>query len=380
MKILFTVEFYEPQKGGAEEVVKQLAERLAVKGNQVTVATTAIAARDFAVLRGVRVAGFDIRGSHVRGIAGDESEIKRYQEFLLGDFDVIVNYATQIWTTDLAFPILGAIRAKKVLVSCGYTRKNEAYEAYFQKMPEYLNQYDKLVYMSSAYHDKEFAGVVDLEHKAVIIPNAAAAEEFLAPDTFDIKKQLGVSTPYLLICISNHYLAKGHRFVIDAFKKMNRADATLLIVGEIPSVGIKKLAHFILGCYRHCFLASLFNKHIRISSGKNRDLVLSAYKQADLFLFGSKIECAPLVMYESFASRTPFITTDVGNVKDHKEYLQIVASPEEMAAHANALLDDMNLRHALADRAYTLWKEHHTWDAVALRYEELFNQLHDAAH
>jgi glycosyltransferase involved in cell wall biosynthesis len=43
---------------------------------------------------------------------------------------------------------------------------------------------------------------------------------------------------------------------------------------------------------------------------------LAAYHQADLFLFPSNIECSPLVLFESIASKTPFLTTDVGNAKE----------------------------------------------------------------
>jgi len=41
-------------------------------------------------------------------------------------------------------------------------------------------------------------------------------------------------------------------------------------------------------------------------------------KEADL-LFESKVESAPLVMFEAFASRTPFLTTEVGKVEDQSQ-------------------------------------------------------------
>ncbi len=40
MNILHTSEFYSPGVGGEQEVVKQLSERLAARGHEVTVATT----------------------------------------------------------------------------------------------------------------------------------------------------------------------------------------------------------------------------------------------------------------------------------------------------------------------------------------------------
>jgi glycosyltransferase involved in cell wall biosynthesis len=375
MKILFTVEFYEPQKGGAEEVVRQLAERLFKIGYDVTVATTFVPARDFKILNGVKVEQFRISGNNVRGVKATDSEIARYREFLLGDFNIIINYATQIWTTDLIFNILDKIKAKKVLVSCGYTLKNPKYHTYFNNMPLFLSLYDRVVYMSSNYHDQLLSAKMDLEKKAVIIKNAASEEEFLPQDNFKIKERLGIKTKYLLISISNHYLAKGHDFVIDAFKKMNRNDTTLLIIGEIPSIGLRKILHSMFGCYKKCLLSSLFDKRIKVISGKNRDVILSAYKNADLFLFGSRIECAPLVMYESFASKTPFITTDVGNVKDHVDFLSIIKTPQEMATVANNLLDNELERVGMANKAFKLWNEKHTWNKIIDQYDEMFKSL-----
>ena len=104
-------------------------------------------------------------------------------------------------------------------------------------------------------------------------------------------------------------------------------------------------------------------------------LVVSAYQQADLFLFGSRLEVAPLVMYESFASRTPFITTDVGNVKDHQNFLTIIKTPSEMATAAHALLDDNIARSRIAEKAFILCQKKYTWNKVVDKYDALIVNL-----
>ena len=48
--------------------------------------------------------------------------------------------------------------------------------------------------------------------------------------------------------------------------------------------------------------------------------IVSLYSEADLLLFPSKIECSPVVLFESIASKTPFLTTDVGNAKEIIEW------------------------------------------------------------
>ena len=369
MKILFTVEFYEPRKGGAEEVVRQLAERLVRRGYAVTVATSAVSERVEKTIHGVSIEEFQLSGNSVKGIRGTDEEKKRYQNFLISSgFDVIVNYAAQIWCTDLAFLILDRIKAKKVFIPCGYSRLHSfSYRAYFDALPGYLNQYDRLVYMSPNYQDYVFGeqyGVVD---RAIIIPNGAG-EEFLA-EPLGFKKKYGITTPKMIISVANHYFAKGHLFVIDAFRRMQRGDTTLVIVGERPS------SRSWYSCYLMCKLHSFLNSHIKVLQNVPREWVVSAYQESDLFLFGSQIECAPLVMYEAFASKTPFVTTEAGNVRDHEEVIKIVKTPDGMASVANDLIDDDIKREEVAGKAYQLWQEHHTWERIVEQYETMLSAL-----
>jgi L-malate glycosyltransferase len=118
MNILHTVEFYSPSVGGAQEVVKQLSERMVALGHQVTIATTTIPERKSQMINGVRIVDFNISGNAVRGYHGDT---EAYKEFLLKNrFDVIMNYAAQQWTADLFFEVMNQIKAKKVFVPCGF--------------------------------------------------------------------------------------------------------------------------------------------------------------------------------------------------------------------------------------------------------------------
>ena len=55
MKILLTVELYNPHKGGAEKVVEDLAKGLVEKGHDVTVATTYMKSRKPGNVGGVKV-------------------------------------------------------------------------------------------------------------------------------------------------------------------------------------------------------------------------------------------------------------------------------------------------------------------------------------
>jgi hypothetical protein len=137
MKILHTVQFYYPSVGGAQEVVRQLSERLVLLGHEVTVATTMLPNRNFTIWKGVKIEQFNISGSAVKGFSG---EIEKYTKFLIeSDFDIIMNYAAQQWATDLMLPLLNEIKSKKVLVPCGFSGLYlPEYTEYFENMKTLL--------------------------------------------------------------------------------------------------------------------------------------------------------------------------------------------------------------------------------------------------
>ena len=367
LKILITVEFYYARGGGGiQEQARQIAEGLAARGHNVVVATSSVPDRPEQI-DNVRIASFAVKGNLVRGIAG---EGERYQRFLLdSNAEIVMNFAANVWTTDLAFDVLDRVSGKKVLSTPGVSKiGHPRYEAYYAKA--YMNgleKYDRIVYTSADYRDKLFGDQHGLGAKAVIIPNGAGQEFLSQPLGF--REKFGIRTPYVILSVSNHFFAKGHDFIIQAFKKMNRRDATLLIVGERPFV------HSWYSCWPRCKLVSMWDRRIQLLQALPRSWVVSAYQEADLFLFGSRVECAPLVMYESFASRTPFITTNVGNVKDNRDVVKIVSTPDEMAAVAEELLTSDAKRAAISERAYQLWSEQYTWDRIVDKYEALYQSL-----
>lgn len=366
MKILHTVQMYHPHVGGSEEVVRQISERLAVRGHDVTVATGHHPDRHWSVLNGVRVRQFKIKGNAGLGMTG---EIDEYRSFIRSaDVDVMLNYAAQIWSTDLTFDLLGALPFTKVLVPCGYTFGVPHLERYHQELPSHLQKYDALVYMSSTYQDKKFGDHHGLGNRAVIIPNGADEAEFDGlPSTF--RDRFKIRTPKMILTVSNHYALKGHRHLIESFRGLSRDDTTLVIIG-------KPLDHPWSGCYPSCRWAAATHRRIKVLSQLDRKDVVEAYKAADLFVLASNVECAPLVIYEAMAASVPFVSLDVGNVRDHSAFGEIVTTSDELGPAINRVLDseDAKERGRLARME---WLRHHTWGTITDAYEALYARLID---
>ena len=96
LKILHTVEFYDPSVGGAQEVVKQLSEHLVAMGHDVTVATTKLPSRKHKTLNGVKIVEFAIGGNQVYGYRG--GDIEKYKQFLVnGNFDPYLSQTAQTY-------------------------------------------------------------------------------------------------------------------------------------------------------------------------------------------------------------------------------------------------------------------------------------------
>jgi len=369
MRILHTVQLYHPKVGGSEEVVKQLSERLAARGHNVTVATAAEKTRTSTEVNGVHVREFNLFGTEVRGIQGDPTP---YTDLLAsGDFDVVMNYAAQIWSTDLAFTVLDDIKAVKVIVPCGYSALHDPeFKDYFKAMPGRLKQYDKAIYLSAHYQDKAFADQHGLKN-SVVIPNGADEHEFAAA-TLGFRKRYGITTKYLLICVANHYNLKGHQMIIEAFNQLGRSDATLAVIGNPVEAGYRKWRR---ECYKDCRVAALKNRRIKILTHVPRPWVVSAYQEADLFVFGSMVECSPLVIFESMAAGLPFISTDVGDVSERAQFGELTSSPQQMADQINDWLNNPERRATIGKAAQAEWRAKYSWDKITDQYEQLYQQL-----
>ena len=66
--------------GGAQEVVRQIAERMVEFGHDVSIATSQIKSRTTLELNGVQIEEFDVAGNFVRGFRG---EVNKYRDFLV---------------------------------------------------------------------------------------------------------------------------------------------------------------------------------------------------------------------------------------------------------------------------------------------------------
>lgn len=387
MNILHTVEFYEPSKGGSQEVVRQISERMVKLGHNVTVVTTKLTDRRKKVINGVKIVEFDISGNEVHGFHGSTEE---YKQFLAeSKFDVIMNYAAQQWATDLFFDVIDKVKAKKILVPCGFSGLYEpAYKNYFKKMPEILRKYDATVYLASHYRDIDFAKKYKLKN-IYIIPNGAGEDEFLKRTKSDIREQLGIYPGrFLIITVGTHTGVKGHREAIEIYKKANISNSQLVIIGNDITGG----------CAKSCKQSALrfnFNPRARLNNQKinihslSRKQTVEVMKKADLFLFPSNIEASPIVLFEAAASKTPFLASDVGNTVEIAKWTEggrILPTHKDEHGYSHVdidasavLLRDLynndQLRKKMSKNGFKNWQKKFSWEIITQVYIKLYKEV-----
>lgn len=405
MRILFCCEFYAPSTGGVQEVIRQIAERLVLRGHDVAVATTKLPDRRFDELNGVRIKGFDVSGNMVYGMVGEQDAYRKF--VTTSNFDVVMIKAAQQWSFDALWPVLPQIKARKVLIPCGFSGfYDPRYKDYFQGMPDIFRQFDHLVFYATDYRDINFARQHGLTNYSVI-PNGASEIEFSVEKDPHFRERYGIGeSDFLFLTVGSFTGMKGHFEVVSAFEKVQLdGPSTLLLNGnkinDPAKATLKKKAKKyirkglqVLNIIKDNPWMDVVNR-INQQDGDKKVLVtdlprpelIQAYMASGLFVFASNIEYSPLVLFESAAAGTPFLTVPVGNAeeiaqwtgggvvcpakKDEKGYTRV--DPAVLAEHMSRLAKDRSCLSGLGANGRKSWSERFTWDKIALEYEKVFS-------
>jgi glycosyltransferase involved in cell wall biosynthesis len=426
--------------------MRQIAERMAALGHDVTVATSLHPRRKSKVVNGVNVREFKAGGKMVYGLNG---EIDEYREFVRTfEADAILVMAAQQWSFDALWPILDDIKARKVFIPCGFSCLFEPdFEQYFREIPDVLKKFDHLVFNAEKYRDIDFVRNIGLTNFTVL-PNGISEADFEQEADDGFRQKLAIpDNAFLFLTVGNPIEGKGHREVVDAFARLDTYGQSVVLLSiagwplgglgsssrlaqlvllkavnsrvgaavrsahtaahrllHITRVegwdGIKQLARRKLTRYRAMIgqrvppLESIEGmatrasaqpfKRVILTDLERRDLI-QAYLAADLFVFASRIEYSPLVLFEAAAAGTPFLTVPVGNAneivrwtgggvlceaaKDSRGYTRV--DPETLAGEMARCMKDREMLSRLGATARERWRTYFTWKIVAGYYEDI---------
>lgn len=428
MRLLLCCESYPPHRGGVQEVMSQIAERLAARGHDVTVATSRHRRRTSNVVNGVKIRAFNAGGKMVYGLNG---QIDDYRAFVRTfEADAILIMAAQQWSFDALWPLLDDIKARKVLIPCGLSGLYEPdFAAYFAELPAVLRKFDHLIFNAEKYRDINFVKSIGLTNFTVL-PNGVSEADFECEPDGCFRQKLGIpQDAFLFLTVGNPIELKGHREVVDAFSRLDTGgrSTVLLSIADWTAGGAKNLAHRLISIVQlegMRGLAGLVRRKLaryRLARGagsqtvarwpalplvsiesmaakasaqpfkrviltdlERRDLI-QAYLAADLFVFASRIEYSPLVLFEAAAAGTPFVTVPVGNAdeivhwtgggmlceaaKDSRGYTRV--DPAVLARVMARCMKDSEKLSRLGETARERWRNYFTWTVVIGYYEDI---------
>jgi glycosyltransferase involved in cell wall biosynthesis len=426
LRLLLCCESYPPHRGGVQEVMRQIAERMAARGHDVTVAARHHPERA-GIVNGVKIRQFRAKGKLAYSLDG---EIDEYRKFVReADVDAILIIAAQQWSFDALWPVLDQIKARKVFIPCGFSCLYEPdFSRYFEQLPDVLRKFDHLIFNAEKYRDIDFVRRLGLTNFTVL-PNGVDQVEFDQAKDDEFRGRLGIpDDAFVFLTVGNPIEAKGHRQVLDAFARLDTGGkpAALIAVANWPPSGFRELIRIarrladivqfegwqgIKQLARRKLLrqsasasgqgqipraekidviagraaAQSWKKAIR--TDLTRSALIQAYKAADLFVFASKIEYSPLVLFEAAAAGTPFLSVPVGNAdeivnwtgggmlcpatKDDFGYTSV--DPQTLASEMARCMKDQALLDRLGTTARERCRRLFAWDVVVEYYEAILS-------
>jgi glycosyltransferase involved in cell wall biosynthesis len=364
LRLVVTVERYAPAIGGAERVAQRVSEGLAARGHEVHVITGATPGPD--ALNGVRVHRLPITGNDVRGIQGDGGAVVERIDRLQPD--LVFNYAAQTWATDCCRALLERdARPCMILAPCGFSGLHKRrYASYFAAMPARLRRYDGLILHSTVYQDWDFAVRAGVE-RMFVVPNGAD------PPTSGDGLRAQISSGSLAVTVGSHVPTKGHRDFARATRSLGRLRPLTGVIVAPERHGLDALRGCQLAC---CMRARMRGDDLRVLDGTAPGVVTDAVAAADLFLFTSRVECAPLVILEAMAAGTPWVSYDVGNVSELPGGL-VASGFAELLRAAGQILDGAH--PDLGKQGRAAWETSHRWEGIVALYESVFEEMLRAA-
>jgi glycosyltransferase involved in cell wall biosynthesis len=374
MKILHTAHSYYPERNGIAEVVSQISRGLVLLGHEVHVATGLIEkTTNYEELSGVKINRFSISGNYLEGVKGNPAEIKRYLDFVLkSDWDIIVNHAGQSWPTDLLINHVGRISIPFIYVPHGMSGINDPkWSEYFSIMPELFERYAHISCLSESFDEKPFCDAHNIKHYS-IIPNGVNLDEFERFELIDVRTNWRIGNKKLVLNISNHNPLKGHKEFIQLAEKFDN-DFVFVNIGNSYPAARFNLGKFGVqgGCYYECLLKSRGVQNHLMKTHVPREEILSVLRTADLFVLTSNWEASPIVILEAMASGLPWLSFNVGNVKEQSGGI-VVDDLEHMAFTVKKLFDDRELIVKLAEAGKKQILERNNWTNIVKMYENLY--------
>ena len=271
-KILYVVHRYAPFPGGSENYVRDMAEETLSRGHTVAV----FAGEHKGNLNGVRVS------------SDPQILLEQWDLIVVHGGDVNVQNFVLQNTKNIPSPILFMLIRTSVSPVYQFAMKNCKYLA------------------CSTTDDWDFVKSLGYESKSVQVSHGIDAKVSTAPKKINFRQKYGVENRLMLLSSGGFWPNKAFGELIDVFKQVGRDDMTLVLTGYDN---------------RHGLMTSFRgNKNVNVFMIDDREEVLDAQAEADLYIMHSHSEGFGLVLLETMLNKTPWAARNIAGAKTIKDY------------------------------------------------------------
>jgi glycosyltransferase involved in cell wall biosynthesis len=388
MKILQVCHSFPPDMSGVGEVVWQLSRHLVKQGHVVHVATGAhLGAPTMEHMEGIHVQRFDISGNTLIGIHGNcDDYIKLLRS---DDWDVIVFHNLQNWPIELALPIIPSLRVPTVVVSHGTYHlkavlpwrgalsgeRHKRAADYRNTLKTAMRSVSAFVVLSQALVDDPMLVALGIENPTVI---RNGVELPLFPDPAGVRRRLGLTDQPWVATVSRHSRVKNHRAFFDIAKKLRKGlpEIQTSIIGSPYPAASWNLGRLGVsgGCWYECKLRALRQSYVKLLPNLPRPEVFSVIAASNVVVLTSRHEASPLVLLEAMALSVPWVSINVGGVRDYSGGI-VVDKIVDMPKVIMDLIKDPDRMAHLGSCGRKATETVHSWSVIASHHEALYTSL-----
>ena len=267
-KILYVVHRYAPYPGGSENYVRDMADETLSRGHEVAV----FAGEHQGDLNGVRVS--------------NEASI------LLEKWDLIVVHGGDVGLQDFVLNNCNKIPSPIVFMIIVPSESN-VYQRAIQNV-KYIG--------CSTQEDWEYVKRKSVMRKSVQIRHGIDDKVSVGQKGF--REKYGITTKYMFLSCGGYWPNKAMNELVESFSKVDRKDVTLVLTGYDNRHQIKPND----------------TDNVKALMIEDRNEVLSALSEADLYIMHSHKEGFGLVLLESMLNRTPWASREIAGAKVLKEF------------------------------------------------------------
>jgi glycosyltransferase involved in cell wall biosynthesis len=212
-----------------------------------------------------------------------------------------------------------------------------------------------------------------------VIPNGVDLKEFDI-EFGSFRKKYDLQDKKIILCVSNFFPGKGQEYLPEICKRLKVKDYCLVMVYSTPSFQAAQILE-----QRFTAIATREGVIYKMCKDLPREDVVSAFVDSDAFVFPTQKEVAPLVVLESMAAKTPWVSMPVGNVRKLAGGVIIPSNGKDplgncvynndvydmFAEYLTKIINDEDFSRSLSDQGFSLVESDYNWDRIFKSYYDI---------